>query len=114
MVVNLARFLQTLDADGAPDNGLRIPAAARAAAAGRDIDFSRSADRFAADPDWQALLAAAGAAGAFPEGAARETVPAAAAAAHLSRTLAALADNPEDPNGDGGGSGGSGADAGGG
>lgn len=117
MVVNLARFLQTLDEDGVPENGLRISSTVRTAAAGRDIDFSRSVDGFPHDPGWRALLSAAGAAGAFPEATSRKTVPAESAVAHLAGTLAALEGNPEDPNGadgDGGGSDGSGNDSGGG
>lgn len=41
-VVNLARFVQTLDADGDPSNGIDVPVAASLAAEGKSLDFGLS------------------------------------------------------------------------
>lgn len=50
-VVNIARLLQSLDADGNPDNGIVLDDAAQAAAAAvGPIDFSQSTAAFASDP----------------------------------------------------------------
>ncbi|TAK92243.1 MAG: hypothetical protein EPO09_15465 [Aquabacterium sp.] len=43
IVTNIARFLQTLDADGNPDNGITIPPAAHTALASASLDFSNPA-----------------------------------------------------------------------
>ena len=45
-VVNKLIFLQTLDDDGNPDNGIRISAAVRDAFGGIAIDFDQSTDDF--------------------------------------------------------------------
>lgn len=113
-VTNLARFLQTLDEDGDPGNGIRIPAAVRAAAGGRDIRFSQPLETFPGDPEWAALLDAADAAGAFPGAQRRTLVSAESAAAHLAATLAALAADPGDGGGGDGADGSDGGDSGGG
>jgi hypothetical protein len=115
VAINLARFLQTLDADGFPENGIRIPAPVHEAATGLDIDFSLPLERFDRTPGLAALLAAAEARGAFPGPGLPEVVSAESAARHLADTLAALAGAGEDPNGgggdgaDGGGTGGDGS-----
>lgn len=50
-VVNIARLLQSLDADGNPDNGIVLDDAVQtAAAAVGPIDFNQSTAAFAADP----------------------------------------------------------------
>lgn len=43
VAINIARFLQTLDADGNPDNGITIPPAAHTALASTSLDFSNPA-----------------------------------------------------------------------
>ena len=40
LVLNIARFLQTMDDDGNPANGIKIPQAVQNAAAGKTVDFS--------------------------------------------------------------------------
>ncbi|MBF0160891.1 MAG: putative Ig domain-containing protein, partial [Magnetococcales bacterium] len=47
-VTNRLRLLQTLDADGNPDNGITITAAAHTAAAGKTLDFNVTPESFAA------------------------------------------------------------------
>ncbi len=50
VVVNIARFLQTLDADTNPGNGIKIPNAAHTLAAGISINFNQSVADFESDP----------------------------------------------------------------
>lgn len=113
-VNNLARFLQTLDGDGIPENGIRISATVHVAAQGRDIDFSLDGNTFGASPDVAVLLAAAEENGAFSAGPGpRALVSAESAAAHLAKTLAALAPsapNPGSGDGPGGSDGAGGSD----
>lgn len=113
VAVNLARFLQTLDADGFPENGIRISPPVHAAAEALNIDFSSAVDMFDRTPALAALLAAAEAGGAFSGPGPPEVVSAESAMRHLAETLAALAVSGEDPNG-GGSDGGSDGGAGGG
>jgi len=61
--LNIARFLQSIDNDGNPDNGISITAdlAAeldRLVAAGLQVEFDRDTDDFAADPGLADLLVA--------------------------------------------------------
>jgi hypothetical protein len=64
-VVNLTRLLQSLDADGNPDNGITLDAAARSAAdAFGPLDLDQPVAAFAADSQVSALLRAARGAGA--------------------------------------------------
>lgn len=51
---NIARFLQTFDTDGNPDNGITIDPAV-AAAATTPIDFDKTPEDFTADPGYVAL-----------------------------------------------------------
>ncbi len=44
--VNILRFLQTLDDDGNPDNGITIPAAVRTAAADMTVNFDQTTSAF--------------------------------------------------------------------
>lgn len=57
-VVNIARLLQSLDADGDPSNGITIPAAAAAVAA--QVDFSLAVEAFAASEAVANLVANSG------------------------------------------------------
>lgn len=64
-VVNLARLLQSLDADGLPENGITLDAAARSAAdAVGPLNLDQPVAVFAADAQVGALLQAARGAGA--------------------------------------------------
>lgn len=56
--MNIARFLQSIDEDGNPENGIQISAETHAAAANLSLDFEQSAVDFAADADLTALLEA--------------------------------------------------------
>ncbi|NGZ05238.1 MAG: tandem-95 repeat protein, partial [Magnetococcales bacterium] len=56
---NLLRFLQTLDANGNPEDGITISQTARAAAQGVQIHFDRDLSVFAADSALQTFLTAA-------------------------------------------------------
>ncbi|MFT4541406.1 MAG: hypothetical protein ACI835_003867 [Planctomycetota bacterium] len=50
-VTNVARFLQTIDDDQDPSNGITISAAVRAGAADMSLDFETSIADFAVDPN---------------------------------------------------------------
>jgi len=54
-VTNILRFVQSLDADSDPSNGISIPAAVLANAAGQTLDFNQATVAFEADAN--ALLA---------------------------------------------------------
>jgi hypothetical protein len=56
MLLNMGRFLQSLDADGNPENGIRINAAVREEVTGRMINFNQSIKDFQNDPDVTALF----------------------------------------------------------
>ncbi len=57
-VTNIARFLQTLDADGDLSNGIQIPDGAAAAAMGLSLNFAQTPEAFETDPNVQMVLAA--------------------------------------------------------
>ncbi len=85
-VVNIARFLQTIDNDANPSNGIQIPAELRTLAQGKSIDFSQSEVSFSNDGNVQVLvseLTAATTAGA------RALVSSNVAQAHLSSAILA-------------------------
>ncbi len=48
-VINMVRFLLTLDDDGNPDNGIQITDALRAAASGQTVDFNMTPSAFGSD-----------------------------------------------------------------
>ena len=81
-VTNIARFLQTVDSDLDPDNGIVIDAAVQQAAMGVTIDFTQPIAQFEATEQAQVDTLTAG----LPGGA-RPLVSAAQAQAHLARTL---------------------------
>ncbi len=85
VVINLIRFLQTLDDDGDPANGITIASAVRDLSQGRTVNFSQNIDQFEAAV--QALvneLTAATSSGA------RNLVSREAAVAHFRGTLASI------------------------
>ncbi len=51
VATNLARFLQTIDDDGNPANGIKITDAVRTAAAGKSINFVQQIADFETDPN---------------------------------------------------------------
>lgn len=55
-VTNIARFLQSLDSDDNPANGITLPADLAARATGRTIDFAVDTMSFENNPDLQAIL----------------------------------------------------------
>jgi len=57
MLVNMGRFLQSLDADGNPENGITITADVRNEVSGRMINFNQSVQDFENDPNVTALFA---------------------------------------------------------
>jgi len=57
MLVNMGRFLQSLDADGNPENGITITQEVRDQVSGRMIDFHQSIRDFENDPDVMAMFA---------------------------------------------------------
>ncbi len=82
VVINIARFLQTLDFDQDPDNGIEITEAVQMAASGVNIDFTQSVANFETleQADVDTITAV------LPGGS-RTLVPAAQAQAHLASTL---------------------------
>jgi hypothetical protein len=61
--INLAIFLQTLDADGNPDNGIEIPAQIRTMARGVTLDFKQQRNMFASTFALRKLIGAGRTAG---------------------------------------------------
>lgn len=84
-VTNIARFLQTLDNDGDPFNGIRILPAVFAALLDQDIDFDRGIDEFENDPAIGDLIEAIT---GGHLGGPRPLVSVVSAQAHLAQTLA--------------------------
>jgi hypothetical protein len=83
-VLNIARFLQTIDDDGNTSNGIRITEQVRALAQGRSVNFAQSVSDFSNDGNVQVIvseLTAATIAGA------RSLVSVDIARAHLSNTI---------------------------
>lgn len=62
-VTNLARFLQSLDANSDPEDGIEISAQARQGLRGRSVDFDQSIADFESDPAVMGALMDAGATG---------------------------------------------------
>ena len=57
-VINMARFLQTIDEDMNPENGITITGAMSNAMIGHMIDFNRDPDSFTYDPDVMMVMSA--------------------------------------------------------
>ena len=55
-VVNIARFLQTVDDDGDPTNGIQITGNVRNLGLGKTINFAQSMDAFSADGAVQTII----------------------------------------------------------
>lgn len=83
-VLNIARFLQTLDDNGDPEDGITISAAVSAAAISLSVDFTLSLDNFANDSD---LLTVLSELTTLTSAGPRNLVTAAAARAHLQDSL---------------------------
>ena len=83
-VLNIARFLQTLDDNGDPSDGIIISAAVSAAAINFSIDFSLSLDDFARDGD---LLTTLSELTTLTSAGPRNLVTAESARAHLQDSL---------------------------
>lgn len=67
-VTNMGRFMQGLDADGDPENGIQIPPEAEEALQNRPIDFDAAVDDFGADPDVAGVFDDLNGRGAFGPG----------------------------------------------
>ncbi|MEN3293256.1 MAG: hypothetical protein V7642_2509 [Burkholderiales bacterium] len=85
-VANIAKFLQTIDDDNNPSNGIKISAAADAAAKGKTVNFAQTTAAFDADSSVQSALAAITAATAAG---AHSPVTTANAKSHLKASLLA-------------------------
>jgi hypothetical protein len=99
-VVNIARFLQSLDTDGIINDSIAMSAAVRSVMGDASyINFDQTTEDFTHDPNVKAIFEALNAANVFTDGE-RLLVGAADATAHLSATLI---DNPvitiNSPNG---------------
>ncbi|WP_417517718.1 hypothetical protein [Marinobacter sp.] len=89
VVINIARFLQTLDDDGDPDNGITLLESVRALAANEAIEFNQPVTEFEDDGNVQTVVSTLT---AVTTAGARMLVTAAAAQTHLDATLAAMND----------------------
>lgn len=67
-VTNICRFLQSLDVDGVPNNGITITQAIADEVDGRPIDFKQNIEDFGNDYDIQALFDTLNDIGAFTNG----------------------------------------------
>jgi hypothetical protein len=85
-VTNIARFMQTIDDDGGPGNGIKITPAIRSSAAGHQIDFGQSASVFGTDPNVQSVVSDLT---SQSQAGTRSLVSIQAAQAHLRNTLVA-------------------------
>ncbi len=85
-VTNICRLLQSLDADGNPNNGIVLPDAVHAAMTGRQIAFAITPEAFSNDTEILGLLAALNAQNTFPNGP-RTLISAAQARSHLMASL---------------------------
>jgi len=88
VVTNIARFLQTLDNDANPENGITITKEVFDLGKNKSIDFNQSISKFSEDGNVQIVVAEMTAA---TEAGARLLVDASVAQAHLKATLATLA-----------------------
>lgn len=84
---NIACFLQTIDDDGNPSNGILITAALRTAAAGKTLDFDQRPADFAANAAVQQVISELT---AVTTAGTRTLVDYAAARTHLRNTLLAV------------------------
>lgn len=102
-VINIARLLQSLDADDTLDNDIAIPEAAHAEVVGLNIRLDQPAEAFGSDPDVIAYFDALNDGGAFAGcGAYRTLLSRDATQAHLRQTLAGInGEAPSEP-GEGG------------
>lgn len=83
-VLNIARFLQTIDEDNNPANGIRITEQVRNLAQGKSINFAQSTNAFSNDGNVQIVVSELT---AVTSGGARDLVSSSAARAHLSNTI---------------------------
>lgn len=95
MVINIARFLQTLDDDGDPENGITILVSVRDLAVGLTINFDQSIDSFTDDGDVQASIATLT---TVTSAGARMLISASAAQEHFNATLQSLNDDDSSSN----------------
>ncbi|GBC59580.1 hypothetical protein DENIS_0519 [Desulfonema ishimotonii] len=102
-VINIARFLQSLDLDNTPENGILISAEIAGEAEGWVIVFDQETAAFEQDETVQHFLDTLNAVGAFPDGTERILCTSEAATAHLDETLAAMGETDSDIGGEGGG-----------
>jgi hypothetical protein len=86
-VTNIARFLQTIDDDGNPSNGIRITEVVAELARGESVNFNQSISAFENDGAVQVLVSSL--TSATPAGA-RSLIPASVAQAHLRSSLLGL------------------------
>ncbi len=99
-VINIARFLQTLDDDGNPDNGILILPSVRDLAIDQTINFDQSVDAFTDDGNVQTVVSTLT---TVTSAGARMLIDAATASAHLNATLNALNDDGGNDGGNDGG-----------
>jgi len=99
-VVNMIRFLQSLDTDDYPENGITISDMVRDEAQGREIEFDCSQNEFEENIQVQAMFETLNALGAFDDE--RTLCDSDDAVTHFRNCLDDL-DDSDDNSGDGGG-----------
>jgi len=95
-VTNILRFLQTLDDDGDPANGIQISAAVRSAAAGMSLDFAQPVSTFGDELAVQNVVSSLTAARSEGQ---RTLVDVEPAREHFRRTLAQITVSGNLPSG---------------
>jgi len=90
-VTNICRFLQSIDLDGIPTNGIQISAEIKNEIDGRSIDFSQSTEEFETNTDITTLFNTLNELGLFSGGSTRTLCSCEDARAHMKTTLDTLA-----------------------
>lgn len=93
-VINIARFVLTLDDDGDPSNGIKITQAVRDAALGKSINFAQSVSDFENDANVQGIISDLT---SLTTAGNRTLISTADAQIHLMNTLIGIGDRPNDP-----------------
>jgi hypothetical protein len=97
-VTNMIRFMQSIDIDGNPDNGINIPQQIRDEMTGRGINFYMGTQEFEHDPNVYMLMDSLNAMNMF--GGHREMVSPEQARAHMDETMRGDDHNRGGPPGD--------------
>ncbi|QTA93036.1 hypothetical protein [Desulfonema magnum] len=101
-VINMCRFLQSLDADADPDNGILISPEVRDEFGNYSIVFTQSCEDFENDDEVRGLFETLNMLGYFPDTNERSLISADQASAHFKQTLESLVSSDDNDSGDSG------------